>query len=143
MATERQGVTRRERRHEAWHRGLDRDAVVAEALEILDAHGRAALTMRRLAQSLRVEAASLYAHVAGKDELIDAVLDRVLDGIELPPPTGDARTDVVAGFTAYRRALLAHLECVLLMTERARFSGAQARLATLSIEVLEAAGLST
>ncbi len=76
---------------ETWHRGLDRDAVVAAALRLLDEEGRDALTMRRLATELRVEAASLYAHVAGKDDLVDAVLDSVLDGIELPPPGRDPR----------------------------------------------------
>lgn len=144
MAGRRQAGTSKSRRDGvAWHRGLDRDVVVGEALRILDEEGRAALTMRNLATALRVEAPSLYAHVAGKDELVDAVLDRVLNGIELPPPTGKPRADLVAGFSAYRRTLLAHPECVLLMTERARFSSAQARLASRSVVLLEAAGLST
>ena len=99
--------------------------------------------MRRLGDALHVEAASLYAHVAGKDDLIDAVLDRVLDGIELPAPDRDPRTAIVEGFSAYRRALLAHPTIVLLMTERARFTRSQARLATRSISLFEEAGLST
>ena len=52
------------KREPAWHRGLDRQAVAAEALRILDEEGRAGLTMRKLAASLDVEAASLYTHVA-------------------------------------------------------------------------------
>ena len=58
-----------------WHRGLTREAIVAEALRILDDDGRDALTMRRLATALDIEAPSLYAHIRGKDELVDAVLD--------------------------------------------------------------------
>ena len=99
--------------------------------------------MRRLAQALRVEAPSLYAHVTRKDDLVDAVLDRVLDGIELPTAAGSTRAALIAGFGAYRRALLAHPTIVLLMTGRGRFSSAQARLATRSVALLEEAGLST
>ena len=121
-----QAMTHRRRDEGSWHRGLDRDAVVGEALRLLDEEGRDALTMRRLGDALHVEAASLYTHVAGKDDLIDAVLDRVLDGIELPAPDRDPRTAIVDGLSAYRRALLAHPTIVLLMTERARFTRAQA-----------------
>ena len=130
-------------RNLAWHRGLNRDAVVAEALRILDEEGRDALTMRRLAQALEVEAASLYAHVGSKDELVDAVLDRVLESVILPEPDLDVRAALVAGFAGYRRTLVAHPAVVLLMTERARTSQIQLRLAQRSIELLEAAGLST
>jgi len=129
-------------RARAWHRGLDREAVVAEALRILDAEGRQALTMRRLAAALQVEAASLYGHIRSKDELVDAVLDRVLDSVVLPEPGLDVRAELVAGFTSYRRSLVEHPAIVFLMTERARFSGAQLRLAQRSIELLEGAGLS-
>jgi AcrR family transcriptional regulator len=126
----------------AWHRGLDRQAVAAEALRILDEEGRAGLTMRRLAASLAVEAASLYAHVASKDDLVDAVLDSVLDSVILPEPGADARASLLAGFQSYRRALVGHPSIVILMTERARFSRSQLRLAQRSIEILESVGLS-
>ena len=126
----------------AWHRGLDRESVAAEALRILDEEGRAGLTMRRLAASLGVEAASLYTHVTSKDDLVDAVLDSVLDSVVLPEPDADARAALLAGFTSYRRTLVAHPSIVILMTERARFSGSQLRLAQRSIEILESVGLS-
>jgi len=126
-----------------WHRGLTREAIVAEALRILDDDGRDALTMRRLAAAFEIEAPSLYAHVRSKDELVDAVLDAVLDTVVVPEPTADVRSSLVAGFANYRRALLRHPSAVVLMTERARFSGAQSRLVRRSIELLESAGLST
>jgi AcrR family transcriptional regulator len=124
-----------------WHRGLDRDAVVAEALRILDSEGREALTMRRLAKALDVEAASLYAHVASKDELVDAVLDRVLAEVPVPEPGDDSRASLALAFRGYRRTLLAHPQALILMTERARPSEAQMRLAGHSIALLERAGL--
>jgi AcrR family transcriptional regulator len=117
--------------------------VVDEALRILDRDGRDALTMRRLAAALGVEAPSLYAHIRSKDELVDAVLDSVLDGVVLPEVGPEVRASLVGGFSSYRVALLRHPTIVLLMTERARFSNAQLRLARRSIELLEAAGLSS
>jgi AcrR family transcriptional regulator len=40
--------------------------------------------MRKLAQELGVEAMSLYHHVAGKDALLDGMVDLVFGEIELP-----------------------------------------------------------
>lgn len=136
-------TNRPRRRDGPWHRGLDRDAVVAEALRILDAEGRPALTMRRLAKSLGVEAPSIYAHIGGKDALVDAVLDRVLDSIELPEAGSDAHAALKEGLTSYRHALVAHPAVVLLMTERAYYSRSQVRLIQRSLELLEGAGYST
>ena len=126
-----------------WHRGLDRDAVAIAALRVIDEEGEAALTMRRVARSLGVEAASLYGHVASKDDLVDAVLDRVLDAVLLPAPTANPLADLVAGFAAYRQALVAHPAAVPMLTRRRSRSPSQLRLIVRSIELLEAAGLST
>jgi AcrR family transcriptional regulator len=126
-----------------FHRGLDRGAVLAAALEILHAEGRAALTMRRLARELDVEAASLYTHIRGKDDLIDGMIDLVLDRVALPDPSASWRDELIAGFTAYRLTLIAHPAIVGLMTERGRFSRAQLRLVERAIELLESSGLST
>jgi AcrR family transcriptional regulator len=126
-----------------WHRGLDRDAVATAALRILDEDGEPALTMRHLAAVLGVEAASLYAHVESKDDLVDAVLDRVLDEVVLPAPTNDPRADLVASLGTYRRTLLAHPAAVPLFTERATRSASQVRLIERSLGLLAAAGLST
>src|SRR5262245_6029540 len=126
----------------SWHQGLTREAIIEEAVRILDEEGRAALTMRRLGKALEVEAPSLYAHIRGKDELVDAILDSVLDTVELPAAGPDERASLIEGFLGYRRALLRHPAIILLMTERARFSGSQFRLAARSVDLLESAGLS-
>ena len=126
-----------------WHRGVDRRAIADASLRILDEDGLDALTMRAVASAVGVEAASLYAHVTGKADLTDAVLDVVLDGVALPEPTGDRRADLVAGFAAYRRALLAHPVVVPLVAQRTSMSPSQVRLVERSLELLEAAGLST
>src|SRR6202012_992090 len=51
--------------------GLSRDKVLEAALRLIDEHGLAALSMRRLASDLGVEAMSLYHHVRNKADLLD------------------------------------------------------------------------
>ena len=52
---------------------LSREAIARAALEVVDESGADGLTMRALAHRLGVKAASLYNHVTGKDELLDAL----------------------------------------------------------------------
>jgi AcrR family transcriptional regulator len=53
-------------------------------LRLADKRGVDALTMRRLARELGVEAMSLYNHVGSKGELVDAIVELVVEEIELP-----------------------------------------------------------
>src|SRR6187551_241753 len=68
--------------------GLDREAVVAVALDLVVSEGAAALTMRRLATELDVGTPTIYWHVGSRDELVAAIVqlqserlaDRRIDG---------------------------------------------------------------
>ncbi len=62
--------------------GLTREAVVARALEIGTAEGLAAVSLRRLAQELGVTPMALYRHVRDKQDLINAMTEVVLEGID-------------------------------------------------------------
>lgn len=55
-------------------RGLTREAIVTEAIDLADADGLAALSMARLAERLGCGTMSLYRHVANKDELLTFML---------------------------------------------------------------------
>ncbi len=55
--------------------GLTLKAIVTAAIEIADADGMEALSMRNVAERLGVGTMSLYTHVPGKSELIDLMLD--------------------------------------------------------------------
>jgi AcrR family transcriptional regulator len=57
---------------------LSVDRIVQAAIEVADADGLAALSMRRVAERLGVGTMSLYTHVPGKAELLDVMLDTVL-----------------------------------------------------------------
>ena len=63
---------------------LSRERVLDAAIALADRDGLDALSMRKLAQALGVEAMSLYNHVANKGDLVDAMVDRVIAEIELP-----------------------------------------------------------
>ena len=68
---------------------LTRDRIFAAALEIIDAEGLAALSMRRLGSSLGVEAMAIYHHVPNKDTLLAGVGDTLLaPGATLPEGIG-------------------------------------------------------
>jgi AcrR family transcriptional regulator len=65
---------------------LSQELVVETALGILAKEGLDAVTMRRVAQELETGPASLYAHVASKDELAELMLDAVLAEAPIPEP---------------------------------------------------------
>jgi AcrR family transcriptional regulator len=74
-----------------------RAQIAAAAVELADAKGLDAVSMRRVAAVLGIGAASLYRYVESKDELYDLMSDRV-EGEDGPPPplTGDWRADLRA-----------------------------------------------
>jgi len=65
---------------------LTADKIVDAALRVLDAEGLDAVSMRRVAEELKTGAASLYAHVANKEELLELIRERVLGEVRLPEP---------------------------------------------------------
>jgi AcrR family transcriptional regulator len=81
-------------------RGLELDRVVRAAVELADAEGIDAVSMRRVAERLEVGTMSLYTYVPGKGELLDLMLDAVYaDRTESPEVTqaGDWRARLEAG----------------------------------------------
>ena len=100
---------RRRARRPAQKAPLTREAVVDAALEILDREGLAGISMRRIAERLDTGPASLYQHVADKEELLDELLDRVLGEIELPrPDPDDWQTPLKQGLRSMRAVLARH-----------------------------------
>lgn len=77
---------RKQRRSAPARQPLSQDQIVEAAMRILDAEGLDAMSMRRVADELGTGPASLYAHVANKDELLELVRERVIAEIPLPVP---------------------------------------------------------
>jgi AcrR family transcriptional regulator len=74
----------RRARKASTRRPLTRDAIVETALRILDREGVDAVSMRSVAHELGTGPASLYWHVANKDELLDLLYDRIIGEVEIP-----------------------------------------------------------
>jgi AcrR family transcriptional regulator len=58
---------------------LSLEQIVDRAIEIADAEGLEAVSMRRVASDLGVGTMSLYRYIPGKAELLDLMLDRVIE----------------------------------------------------------------
>ncbi|MBE1486351.1 TetR/AcrR family transcriptional regulator C-terminal domain-containing protein [Plantactinospora soyae] len=70
--------------------GLTRERIVHTAIEVADAEGFAALSMRQVAIRLGVGTMALYRHVPSRDDLVALMVEEVLDKMQLPetPPPG-------------------------------------------------------
>jgi AcrR family transcriptional regulator len=114
VADRREGG-RRAPRPAAPHRGrtrpgppLSRADIVDAAIAIADSEGPDAVSMRKIAQLLRVGTMTLYWHVANKEHLLDLVLDTLVGQTAAPRPSGDWRADLQALARSQRSMLLAH-----------------------------------
>lgn len=88
---------------------ITKEGIYRRALGIVDAHGLSALTMRRLAADLGVEAASLYHHVPNKQAVLDGATGVMRSEIVLPDPMPtDWRGIMQAVFEGYLDLLMAH-----------------------------------
>jgi AcrR family transcriptional regulator len=97
---------------------VNRERTLEVALAVADGEGIEAVTMRRLARELGVEAASLYHHVNGKDQILDGLVEVVSAEIELPKPSADWREAVSQRAHHTRAGLLRHPWAVSLMASR-------------------------
>lgn len=98
---------------------LNRELIRDTALELLDAHGTAGFSMRRLAQELGVQAASLYSHYPTKDDLLDAVADLVVADVDTSGFARGWRHGVLTWARSYRAALADHPGAVPLVASGA------------------------
>ena len=118
---------------------MSREVLVQRALEVADAEGLAAVTIRRLAQELDVTPMALYWHVANKDELLDAMGDALFENIVLPGPGPWAeRLEVV--LIALVEALRAHPASATLAFPRVMASEKGLDLTETALAVLHEAG---
>jgi AcrR family transcriptional regulator len=81
---------------------MSRERVLRAAVDFADREGIDALSMRKLARELGVEAMTLYYYVANKNDLLEGMADLVAGEIELPPDDVDWKE------ATRRRAISAH-----------------------------------
>jgi TetR/AcrR family transcriptional regulator, tetracycline repressor protein len=98
---------------------LSRALVVDGALALIDRDGLDAITMPGLAKHLGVGTMSLYRHVDDKNDLINAVAERVLGQVRVPDGKNDDWEGRVIGYLrALRGAALAHPALARILAER-------------------------
>jgi AcrR family transcriptional regulator len=68
---------------------LSRERIVDAAVEFIDDQGLPGLSMRRLGTMLGVEAMALYRYIPGREQLLDAVVERIVDGMAADPDVLD------------------------------------------------------
>jgi len=66
-------------------RGLSLDRIVTATLELVDEQGIGAATMRAVSSRLGVRSMSLYRYVQDRDELFDAVVERIVNELADDP----------------------------------------------------------
>lgn len=98
---------------------LSRPRIVDAALALMDADGLEAVTMPRLAERLGVGTMSLYRHIEDKDDLVNAVAERVLSAVAVPDGEPDDWEGRVVGYLrALRAQALAHPALSGILAER-------------------------
>ena len=130
------GATASAMRRPGSRRPLDREFILVGALDIIDTHGAAALSMRALATHLESGTTTLYRHFPNRAALIAAVIDRVLSEVDSDPPSGTWQQ--VCKFLAQRLfdTLAAHPNLAPLLVEhpptgQSRSAGREQFLAVL------------
>jgi AcrR family transcriptional regulator len=122
-------------------KGISREQVLQAAVALADEVGLDALSMRKLGQALGVEAMSLYHHVAGKEDLLDGMIDVVFAGIELPAD-GHWKTAMRQRAISARAALSRHRWAIGLMESRTHPGAATLRAHDAVLGCLRKAGFS-
>jgi AcrR family transcriptional regulator len=116
------------------------ERIVAVAVAVADAEGLAALSMRRVAADLGSGTTSLYRYVAGRDELLELMIDAV-QGEDAPQRlTGDWRVDLRAHAGRQRDVMLRHAWLGAMSTRPVLGPN---RLRQVDAALAAAAGLST
>jgi TetR/AcrR family tetracycline transcriptional repressor len=120
---------------------LDREQVVRAALALLDEVGLDELTMRRLAERLGIQAASLYRHVRDKDELLALLADEITGEIPIVEARGSWKDQLLEMGRNTRRGLLAHRDGARLLASTAPFGLKRLRHIEAVLRSLRSAGL--
>jgi AcrR family transcriptional regulator len=92
-----------------------REEIVDVAVRLLETEGAAALSMRRLAKELGIQAPSLYKHVDGKERIEAELQRRALEQLGRAVQRAE---DLSSLARAYRRWALAHPRLYELTTRR-------------------------
>jgi AcrR family transcriptional regulator len=119
-----------------------RDVIAAAAIEIADADGLEAVTMRRVAADVGCGTMTLYRYVPTKDHLLELMIDVVTGETALPDlPAGDWRESLRTVAAMHRDTLLRHPWLATLQSGRPSFGPNSLRTMEWASAVLDNLGL--
>ena len=121
---------------------LSQEKVLDAALRMADEGGLDALSMRNLAQALKVEAMSLYNHVSNKERILDGLVERVVSEIQIPAIGGDWRAAMRSRALSAHAVLMRHRWATMLFVARLNVGPNMMRYVDATIGCLRAAGFS-
>jgi AcrR family transcriptional regulator len=121
---------------------LSLESIVDVAIELVEEHGYAALTMRRIADRLGVGAMTLYGYFRTKEQLLGAVADRMLGQVELPTDQELPWQEQAVGVLSAVHALLtAHPQLAEIVARQSVDGLSASRCSELLLGALRQAGL--
>jgi AcrR family transcriptional regulator len=128
---------------------LSRERVLVAAVALADEEELDALTMRRLAERLGVEAMSLYYHVANKEALLDGVAEVIVSEIneaaaqvDDPDPEVDWKAAMRMRILAAREVMLRHRWAPEVLETRTTMNPALLHYYHSLLEIFRAGGVS-
>jgi AcrR family transcriptional regulator len=124
-------------------RGSLSPEVILDAAEAVAVEGFEALSMRAVAARLGAVPMALYNHFATKEQLVDALLDRVLGRFEPEPATEDWAEDLRRFAHAHRRLLVRHPWAVAPLFTSPSPGMSAVRIGELALGVLRRGGFSS
>ncbi|MBM7567519.1 TetR/AcrR family transcriptional regulator C-terminal domain-containing protein [Paenibacillus sacheonensis] len=91
--------------NEDLHTPLSRARIIQSAIRQLNEHGLKDLSMRKVADDLGVQPASLYYHVKGKEQLLQLLTDKISSEMARPDPSLPWRTQLLQWAEQFRAVL--------------------------------------
>ena len=92
---------------------LTREKIICLALKLLDAEGRDAFSMRRLASKLNVDPMAIYYYFSNKSELMHAVINTMMEDCKIPEPGANWQEDVKNLCRGFRQGRQTASRCIL------------------------------
>ncbi|WP_405928467.1 TetR/AcrR family transcriptional regulator C-terminal domain-containing protein [Streptomyces griseus] len=115
--------------------------VVDGALKFLDAEGLDGLTMRKLGAALNVHGGALYRHYPNKAALLEAMANKLTEGVGAPLPEAPWREQIYVLGQRFRAAMLAHRDGARLVSGTHATGANSIAAGSLVVDVLCGAGL--
>jgi TetR/AcrR family tetracycline transcriptional repressor len=127
------------------------ELLVDTAIDLIEADGLEALSMRRLADRFGIQAASVYWYVTSKEHLLDLVVDRLLglafenvfvENVQQRGTDGESAEQTLRRMAvAYRAFLLAHPDSAKVISSRLVVGSNLALLVEPLLELFQRLGL--